>query len=222
MHSDGVQQAESRGHYRAKLFSKRRIAGSALVCALFFVQGCLFLAMFCMAPSNALSKKFESTDRSASSELRRERMMGLQRSESAQGPVTRMQRGGRSGRGGPPMTDNPFSNRSDYPMWEIPKGFNKDVFVFVRIQFDSFARMTGRGQGWNNDYPDCDWNFSTRLQELTAYRVDPHGKVLRFSDPELFDLPISLHDQCRRNFAERRRDKRTAQLFDARRVSNGG
>lgn len=43
---------------------------------------------------------------------------------------------------------------------------------------------------WDNDYPDCDWNFSTRLHELTSIRVDPNGKVLKLSDPEIFDHPF--------------------------------
>lgn len=100
------------------------------------------------------------------------------------------QRGQRGGGRGGMSGDNPFTNRSEYPMWELPRGFEKDVFTFVRIQFDSYGGFMGRGQGWNNDFPDCDWNFSTRLQELTSFRVDPMGKVLRLSDPALFDYPF--------------------------------
>jgi len=78
-------------------------------------------------------------------------------------------------------------DRSEYTMWEIEKEFAKDVFTFVRIQFDSSGR--GRGGGWANDFPDCDWNFSVRLHELTSLKVDPNGKVIRLTDPELFDYP---------------------------------
>ncbi len=45
-------------------------------------------------------------------------------------------RGGGRGRG------ESASNRSDYPMWEIEKPFQKDVFTFVRVQYDSRG---GRG-----------------------------------------------------------------------------
>ncbi len=74
-------------------------------------------------------------------------------------------------------------------MWQIEPRFEKDVFTFVRIQYDSMG-MRGRGQSWQNDFPDCDWNFSYRLQQLTSFRVDPNGKVLRFSDPQIFDFPF--------------------------------
>src|SRR5205085_2664127 len=35
-----------------------------------------------------------------------------------------------------------------------------------------------------------DLNFSYRLQELTSIRVDPEGRVLRLTDPDLFDYPF--------------------------------
>jgi hypothetical protein len=47
-----------------------------------------------------------------------------------------------------------------------------------------------RGRNWDNDFPDCDWNFSARLHELTSLDVDPNGKVVRLTDPELFDYPF--------------------------------
>lgn len=89
------------------------------------------------------------------------------------------------GRGGPPA----LPDRSDYPTWEYPADFRQDVFTFVRIQYDSLGRR-GFGEHWRNDYPDCDWNFSFRLQQLTSLAVDPNGKVLRLTDPELFDHPF--------------------------------
>lgn len=80
-------------------------------------------------------------------------------------------------------------NREEYPTWEVDREFQKDVFTFVRIQYDSYGRGR-RGGSWRNDYPDCDWNFSVRLHELTSMRVDPNGKVLRLTDPGLFDYPF--------------------------------
>ena len=78
--------------------------------------------------------------------------------------------------------------RSEYPTWEIDSEFEADHFTFVRIQYDSW-RSRGRSR-WSNDYPDCDWNFSYRLQQLTALQCDPNGIVLRLNDPRLFDYPF--------------------------------
>ncbi len=109
--------------------------------------------------------------------------------------------GGRGGRG------EPTSSRSDYPMWESKLGFDHDEFTFVRIQYDSSGGRGNAFGGWRNDYPDCDWNFSFRLQQLTSFRVDPNAKTLRLSDPQLFDFPfafmtnmgdVSLDDQERK------------------------
>lgn len=91
------------------------------------------------------------------------------------------------GRGGGEMQ----SQRSDYPVWESKSGFENDEFTFVRIQFDSFRGRGGFG-GWRNDYPDCDWNFSFRLQQLTSFRVDPDARTLRLTDPQLFDFPFAF------------------------------
>lgn len=93
-----------------------------------------------------------------------------------------------SGRGGARREPS----RSDYETWEIDQRFSKDVFTFVRIEYDSMGTgRRGRGGGWRNDYPDCDWNFSLRLQQLTSIQVDPNGKVLRLTDPALFDHPFA-------------------------------
>ena len=102
--------------------------------------------------------------------------------------------GGGMGRGRGAAPD-----RSDYPQWENPAEFKHDVFTFARIQYDSYGGrgggfgggFGGRGGGnWRNDFPDCDWNFSFRLQELTALATDPDGKVVRLTDPDLFDYPF--------------------------------
>lgn len=119
-------------------------------------------------------------------------------------PSQTNQRGGRNrgdgirmgGGGGVGPGDNgggpggePQSVRADYPQWEIEKPFRKDVFTFVRIQYDSLGGRGGFG-GWRNDYPDCDWNFSVRLQQLTTMKVDPNGRTLRLTEPELFNYPF--------------------------------
>jgi hypothetical protein len=83
----------------------------------------------------------------------------------------------------------PRVDRSAYHTWTIPEQFKHDVFTFVRIQYDSDGGVR-RGALWDNDYPDCDWNFSIRLQQLTSLQVDPNGKVIRLTDPSLFDFPF--------------------------------
>ena len=76
-------------------------------------------------------------------------------------------------------------NRNGVPRWENDPAFAGDVFTFVRIQYGS----GGWGQ-WRTDFPDSDLNLSYRLQELTSLKVDPDGKVVRLTDPELFDYPF--------------------------------
>ena len=94
--------------------------------------------------------------------------------------------GFRGGRGG----GDPLANRAEYPTWEIEPVFSKDVFTFVRIEYDSLGGRGGSMGGWRNDFPDCDWNFSIRLQQLTALRVDPNGKTLRLTEPQLNNFPF--------------------------------
>ncbi|MBT5709146.1 MAG: DUF4159 domain-containing protein [Verrucomicrobia bacterium] len=82
------------------------------------------------------------------------------------------------------------SRRSDYATWNHQSGFETDVFTFVRIRYNS-GGSSRRGRNWDNDFPDCDWNFSVRLHELTSLKVDPNGKVVRLTDPELFNHPFT-------------------------------
>ncbi len=81
-------------------------------------------------------------------------------------------------------------SRSDYATWDIEPDFEHDVFTFVRIQYDSFGPF-GWWDRWDNDYPDSDWNFSFRLQELTSLRVATNSEAVRLSDPELFNYPFA-------------------------------
>jgi hypothetical protein len=77
----------------------------------------------------------------------------------------------------------------DLPVWTNAPGFEKDVFTFTRIIFKS---APGRPSflGWVNDYPDADLNLSARLQQLTSLKTDPDGRVLKLTDPALFDYPF--------------------------------
>jgi hypothetical protein len=79
------------------------------------------------------------------------------------------------------------------PEWKNEPGFERDTFTFTRVIFRSNFRAGGyRGgwTGWVNDYPDSDLNLSWRLQQLTAMKVDPDGRVVKLTQPDLFDFPL--------------------------------
>jgi hypothetical protein len=96
-------------------------------------------------------------------------------------------------------------DRRGVPDWQPDPAFEHDVFTFVRIEYDSGSDYWGGGGGrrggrggwgrgrggrWSTDYPDSDLNFSYRLHQLTAMEVNPDGKILRLTDPELFHYPF--------------------------------
>jgi hypothetical protein len=85
-------------------------------------------------------------------------------------------------------------DRRGVPDWQPDPAFEHDVFTFVRIEYDSGGGYQGRGRGHGGgaytDYPDSDLNFSYRLHQLTAMEVNPEGKILRLTDPELFHYPF--------------------------------
>ena len=68
-------------------------------------------------------------------------------------------------------------SRDDYPTWDVDRQFENDVFTFIRIQYNAGGPF-GWWDRWDNDYPDGDWNFSSRLQQLTSLEVAPDSKVL--------------------------------------------
>lgn len=79
------------------------------------------------------------------------------------------------------------SHSTGTPNWTNAPGFEKDVFTFVRIRY---AQGGFRGGGWTTDLPDSDLNLSFRLQQITSMKVDPDGRILRLTDPELKDFPF--------------------------------
>src|SRR5262245_57523395 len=98
--------------------------------------------------------------------------------------------GGFSGREGGVMKPRQLpSGSTGTPMWENPRAFEKDVWTFARIQYSSdYGRYGyyGRGGGrWTTDTPDSDLNFSYRLQQMTSMKVDPDGRFLTLTDPDL-------------------------------------
>ncbi len=83
------------------------------------------------------------------------------------------------------------SHSTGTPIWTNPRGFEKDVFTFVRVKRGSRGGGYGRGgRSWTTDAPDSDLNLSYRLQQMTSLRVDPDGRFLRLTDQDLPNFPF--------------------------------
>jgi hypothetical protein len=60
------------------------------------------------------------------------------------------------------------------------------------------CRLAYQGRGWATDYPDADYNFSTRLSELTKTSVskkadgEPNPLIVRPADPALLHCPFVM------------------------------
>ncbi len=76
--------------------------------------------------------------------------------------------------------------------WTNAAGFDRDVFTFVRIMYrwNQEDQRTPGMLRWINDYPDADLNLSFRLQQLTSLKVNPDGRVLKLTDPDLANYPF--------------------------------
>jgi hypothetical protein len=81
------------------------------------------------------------------------------------------------------------SHSTGTPTWTNEPGFEKDVFTFVRIRRDNARTGSWRAGRWWTDFPDSDLNLSFRLQQVTSMRVDPDGRVMRPTEPDLFNYP---------------------------------
>ncbi len=86
-------------------------------------------------------------------------------------------------------SEAPRFDRSQFPTWEIDDKFSKDLFTFVRIKSTPY-RNRSSNRNWTADYPDADFYFSWRLQQLTTLQVNPDPIVLELTDPRLFDYPF--------------------------------
>jgi hypothetical protein len=82
------------------------------------------------------------------------------------------------------------SHSTGTPEWKNPPAFKKDVFTFVRIKYTRGRRGWGSAGHWITDAPDSDLNLSFRLQQMTSMKVDPDGRFLELTDPELFNYPF--------------------------------
>jgi hypothetical protein len=81
------------------------------------------------------------------------------------------------------------SHSTGTPNWTNAPGFEKDVFTFARIRRDQNRGESWSAGDWATDFPDSDLNLSFRIQQVTSLRVDPDGRVLRLTDPDLFNYP---------------------------------
>ncbi|MBK9138309.1 MAG: DUF4159 domain-containing protein [Verrucomicrobia bacterium] len=77
---------------------------------------------------------------------------------------------------------------AETPVWTNTPGFDGDTFTFARIRYDGGGWR--RGAGWTTDLPDADLNLSYRLHQMTSLKVDPNGRILRLTDPELVNYPL--------------------------------
>jgi Domain of unknown function (DUF4159) len=82
------------------------------------------------------------------------------------------------------------SHSTGTPDWTNAPGFDKDVFTFVRIIRDRDPYGSRSAGSWITDFPDSDLNFSFRLQQMTSIKVNPDGRTLRLTDPDLFNYPF--------------------------------
>jgi len=82
------------------------------------------------------------------------------------------------------------SHSTGTPEWKNPPEFSHDVFTFVRIIRDRDPYGSPSAGTWITDFPDSDLNLSFRLQQMTSIKVDPNGRILRLTDPELFRYPF--------------------------------
>src|SRR2546426_11808894 len=81
------------------------------------------------------------------------------------------------------------SHSSGTPTWTNDPAFARDVFTFVRIIRDRDPYGSRSAGSWITDFPDSDLNLSFRLQQVTSMKTDPDGRLLRLTDPALFDYP---------------------------------
>lgn len=74
------------------------------------------------------------------------------------------------------------------PRWTNALGFERDVFTFARVRYERGGGR--RGGGWATDLPDAELNLSWRLQQITSMKVDPDGRIIDLTDPNLSDYPF--------------------------------
>jgi hypothetical protein len=79
------------------------------------------------------------------------------------------------------------SHSTETPTWTNTPGFSTDTFTFTRLRYQHNGFQGG---GWATDCPDSDLNLSFRVQQMTSIRVDPDGRLIHPTDPELTRYPF--------------------------------
>lgn len=79
------------------------------------------------------------------------------------------------------------SHSVETPSWTNTAGFEADTFTFTRMKYQHNGL---RGGGWAIDCPDSDLNLSFRLQQMTSLRVNPDGRLIGATDPNLRNYPF--------------------------------
>jgi Domain of unknown function (DUF4159) len=75
------------------------------------------------------------------------------------------------------------ADRNGVAKWENDTRFPDDTFRFVRLRPENH-------HAWATDYPDSDLNFSFRLQQMTAIRVNPEPLIVSILDPKMKEHPF--------------------------------
>jgi hypothetical protein len=83
----------------------------------------------------------------------------------------------------------------DAPTWPGNPDFKKDSFTFARLQYTADYEKYGPGHLPAEDrclidFPLSDLDLSYRLHQMTSLQVDPDGRVVKMTDPELTDFPF--------------------------------
>ena len=91
-----------------------------------------------------------------------------------------------------PTARDAIAESANFPNWEYEPRFRKDVFTFVRIEYDVDPERAGHAGNdrWAIDFPESDLNFSYRLQQMTSIKVDPNPIHFRITDKRLVDYPF--------------------------------
>lgn len=84
------------------------------------------------------------------------------------------------------------SHSTTVPNWTNDSAFTADTFTFVRVLYgrSTAPNLSYSAGSWFTDFPDSDLNLSYRLHQMTSINVDPDGRVLRLTDPALFNYPF--------------------------------
>lgn len=86
-----------------------------------------------------------------------------------------------------------FESGGNAPNWTVDREFTNDLFTFTRIRYETTEKYglgsTGTNR-WAIDLPRSDLNFSWRLQQVTAVKTSPDGRIIALTDKALFDSPF--------------------------------